>query len=72
MMKVDDKRPKTRDIYSVYKKTNDLNFSSELIQQECSKMNISSSMSIICMQNLHFWKSYEILYNFYLEYFFIF
>ena len=48
-MKVDDTRPKTRDIYSVYKKTNDLNFSSELIQQQCSKMNIYSPIFIICM-----------------------
>jgi hypothetical protein len=54
--------------YIMYtRKISNLNFSGELVRQQYSKMNISCSLFIIWMQNLHFWKACEILYNFHLK-----
>ena len=53
-------RSKTRYIYRIYKKI------------IVSKMSISYSLFIILMQTLPLLEAYEILYNFHLEYFFIF
>ena len=66
-MRVDITRPKTMYIYMVYKKINVLNFFGELDSQQWRRMSISYTIFIIWMQILHFWKAYEILYNFHLE-----